>query len=477
MAYSGFSDIFICILATSIPGRQARHEKTIAQMVLESKRDYVSYISHEIRTPLNSVYMGIQLLSKEWGRDFKSVDVGAILGDIDDSCKVAIDILNELLLVNKLETGNIELEKELIVAVDLIKNVTAPFSVQARQKGVEYNFTGDSHVDPILVASDTHVCVDTRKISQVLRNLVSNALKFTPKGGRVDVYSYLTRKASPMSKTLSHPPHSIQPSATQCGKTEDIPNDQLRFGASNFDLADCKLRIEVHDTGVGISPDNMQRLFGEIVQFNASKLQNGGGSGIGLWISKKIMDLHGGRIGVRSELGKGSMFFVEMDVATNVLKASRRYTTTAVMLPSLPMRSSSSEYIQEIGNDSIDGTKVLVVDDSTVNRKMMKRLLGPKVGQLCEAENGIKAVAKVHESIENGCPYDVIFMDANMPEMCGTDATVLIRDMGYNGMIIFLTGNVLPEEYDRIKSAGADEVIIKPCTLDRLEYFLEKCRK
>jgi len=268
----------------------------------------------------------------------------------------------------------------------------------------------------------------------------------------VDVYAYLTHKISgPVQTTDSNLSLLISPPCVD--KATDISSSN---NVEDFDT----LRIEVHDTGVGISKPNQQKLFGEIVQFDAAQLQNGGGSGIGLWISKKIVDLHGGRIGVKSEPGKGSMFYVELDVAPKPASELVVKDQVTRML-SHETDEQSVEAIPSVANN----IRVLVVDDSAVNRKMLKRLIQPRVGQISEAENGMVAVSKVRESIGAGSPFDLIFMDATMPEMCGTDATVCIRGLGYQGMIVFLTGNVTPEDIDRFMASGANDVIVKPCTL------------
>eukprot|EP00602_Paraphysomonas_sp_CaronLab_P004051 CAMPEP_0185021854 /NCGR_PEP_ID=MMETSP1103-20130426/4557_1 /TAXON_ID=36769 /ORGANISM="Paraphysomonas bandaiensis, Strain Caron Lab Isolate" /LENGTH=613 /DNA_ID=CAMNT_0027553619 /DNA_START=540 /DNA_END=2381 /DNA_ORIENTATION=- len=473
MAYSGFSDIFICILATTIPGRQARHEKTIAEHIIESKRDYVSYLSHEIRTPLNAVYMGIQLLTKECAGVLYNKDVTDILTDIDNSCKVAIDILNEFLLANKLEAGNVTLEKEIVDAYVIINDVSKSFDAQARQRGVIYSHSGDCHIDPAISNNNVQLDADSRKLSQVMRNLISNALKFTPKGGRVDVYAYLTPHDDIPSpkRSPTHSLYSIQPQPF-VSPTSTIPTKATKqVGRGVYGVGRSILRIEVHDTGVGISPENVQKLFGEIVQFNAAQLQNGGGSGIGLWISKKIVDLHGGRIGVTSELGNGSMFFMELEVAdvatgTDVSKECNDNPAAVEMCV------SAHNSVQNIGVDDLCEMKVLVVDDSAVNRKMLTRLIEPRVGHISQAENGLEAVTKVRESMERKSPFDLIFMDATMPEMCGIDATILIRGIGYKGMLVFLTGNVTPEDREQFMAAGANNVIAKPCTLETVERIL-----
>jgi len=175
------------------------------------------------------------------------------------------------------------------------------------------------------------------------------------------------------------------------------------------------------------------------------------------------VDLHGGQIGVQSESGKGSMFYVELDVVPNYSFSSNDALEDDIIAGKTLKRSSRSS-VNECS--FLNTIRILVVDDSAVNRKLLCRMLVPRVGAVSQAENGHEAVAKVRESLNCGTPFDIIFMDAVMPEMCGEDATALIRNMGYSGLIVFITGSAVPEDADRFIAAGANKVVVKPCTLE-----------
>eukprot|EP00602_Paraphysomonas_sp_CaronLab_P011252 CAMPEP_0185043538 /NCGR_PEP_ID=MMETSP1103-20130426/42955_1 /TAXON_ID=36769 /ORGANISM="Paraphysomonas bandaiensis, Strain Caron Lab Isolate" /LENGTH=535 /DNA_ID=CAMNT_0027583717 /DNA_START=776 /DNA_END=2383 /DNA_ORIENTATION=+ len=472
LRYVVVGDVLIGIFATTIPGRQARHERSIAEHIVSTKRDFMSYMSHEIRTPLNTVYMGVQLLAKECAGSTFNSDVMGIIKDIDSSCQVAISILNEFLMANKIESGNLTLDFDVVEVTELLSSATVPFNVQARQKGVRYSCNGDTNIDPVFLTKSIYMEVDIRKISQVIRNLISNALKFTPAGGRVDVYAFLTPKHKQRRNNGSF---SVHPFISQEDAMIGFPQHG-EVDITTAELSNYYLRVEVHDSGVGISKENQEKLFKGVVQFNAAQLQNGGGSGLGLWISKNIVDMHGGTIGVTSNPGTGSVFYFQLDCFKQFSSANDGRTSTANFDVYKFKEFEDSSNLERKSQSSASEPKptrfgnVLIVDDSAVNRKMVSRMLSSRSTQISQAENGRDALLIVRESMEgNISHFNVIIMDAMMPEMGGPEATRRIRDLGYTGVIVFLTGNVRPEERAEYLHAGADDVVRKPCTLDGLE--------
>eukprot|EP00602_Paraphysomonas_sp_CaronLab_P002680 CAMPEP_0185021538 /NCGR_PEP_ID=MMETSP1103-20130426/4227_1 /TAXON_ID=36769 /ORGANISM="Paraphysomonas bandaiensis, Strain Caron Lab Isolate" /LENGTH=463 /DNA_ID=CAMNT_0027553119 /DNA_START=928 /DNA_END=2319 /DNA_ORIENTATION=+ len=447
--------------------------------------------------------MGIQLLNCRL-QSLESAtlsEIRHIVTDIEYSCCVAVNILDDFLLVNKIEGGNLHLDKKDIKIHDLLSSVIEPFDIQARQKNISFCHKDEKHIDPSIFNKDIYIHVDVSKFSQVLRNLVSNALKFTPPGGQVDFYAFVTSKSEPtysesnaaenIRKVTSKNSHGIfsNPTATA---------NSTRVSYSTPDCTDFNrvLRIEVHDSGPGISEENQKRLFNEIVQFNAAELQNGGGSGLGLWISKAIMDHHGGLLGVNSTPDKGATFYVEIDIIDNEhldfstpnisgfsetaidtaqTLRSRFLPQTPKIYASTPKSGSTSRNNFDARCTTINDIKigrVLVVDDSAVNRKMISRLVCSYVGSVSQAADGMETVEAVRTSAVDNNPFDVIIMDVNMPVMNGIEATRLVKAGGYKGYISFLTGNAMPEERASFFAAGADEVIIKPCTLHNIMDML-----
>ena len=231
---------------------------------LEVKRIFVRHVSHEIRTPLNVVMSGLEyLISLHSGLPS---EVSSTLRDIKNACAVAIDILNDLLTYEKLDSNILTLEKASYDYVELVRKVCSMFRIQARYREIDLIFENLVNAQTVITE------VDSTKIAQVIRNLVSNALKFTPTGGKIWM-------------------RLLRPSNSK------------------------RVRLEIQDTGPGMTKDQRRKLFKEIVQFNPKELQNGQGSGLGLFISQKIIDMHNGSIGVDMNWdGKGSIFFLELNV-------------------------------------------------------------------------------------------------------------------------------------------------------------------
>ena len=291
---SMYSQIAFIVICMTVSGRASRSSLQKCADTMEERQAFVRYISHELRTPMNAVFLGITFIKDEIrsippalteyiGHIYETVD------DVNNCCEVAISILNDLLTFDKLEEGKMTVEFEETPIKDYVTDVVKPFRVEARQKNIEIlvNINGDESGWEILAA----IQVDRHKMSQVIRNLLSNAIKFTPPDGKVTVNMTRVNRQNPYS---SFTPKTINILRFLKGKTCSVSphtQDSRHFAAE--DSIDY-LRIEVIDTGAGISPENQKKLFGQYVQFDAGKLQKGSGSGLGLWISKGIVSLHGG---------------------------------------------------------------------------------------------------------------------------------------------------------------------------------------
>ena len=295
--------------------------------------------------------------------------------------------------------------------------------------------------------------------------------------------------------------------------------DDTEFGA---------VSIQVKDSGVGIAKENLHKVFKEIVQFDANKNQGGGGkinvdskaresfcnvgSGIGLWISKKIVDLHGGIARVHSEgIGHGCTFEICIPItaeakafrvrnrrALGSIGSHKRKTEEMRKAISLvELQSSLAPLEEEFKVESarvlqrmIDGQCLtgdepttmqlpamhsLIVDDSKLNRKFMARLLLLFDMSVEEAEDGSDCLEKVGLSFKNGRKFDAVFMDNNMPNMNGMEATMELRKIGYSGVIIGVTGDGRAESIREFVDRGADDVLVKPITNDQLRACILDC--
>lgn len=510
--------------------------------LIDSKKSYVRYISHELRTPLNAAFLGnflpsssstqhslfrtldpvslavcicwviltsstelfflgLKLLTDDLEICHNPVDSDRceILADVNRACRTTVDILNDLLCFDKMESGILEVHKQMVPVEVFITECVAMFSAQAREGNVALSVvTGGHGAMPLL--EDDMVFIDRFKMDQVIRNLISNALKFTPPRGSVTVtVSFVPDSRTPRS-TLALKGSSDSQTYHKVSRGNVIrsmrrlsncfiphltsrrirPDSDVERGESKSDcqkgdtsVVNGKLVIAVMDSGAGMREEEYSRLFKEIVQFRPEVLQAGGGSGLGLWISKGIVDLHGGVVSAYSEgLGRGSSFVVELSMhrIVNHLCSSAPATFTRLVTPSVPIIHPDKS-LQTLGPSKKPVKKevldLLIVDDSPLNRKMLLRTFRA-AGHLCDyAEDGLIAVEMVNSRITaSESSYSAILMDFVMPNMDGPTATKAIRALGYVAPIFGLTGNTLSSDVEFFLASGADRVLAKPLNTD-----------
>jgi PAS domain S-box-containing protein len=325
--------------------------KAEAEAATAVKSEFLSNMSHELRTPLTSILGFSDLLAARGaleGEDRRYLD------RIVDASKGLLTTVNDILDFSKLEAGQVEIELRSIDPVALGKSALELLSPQASAKGLTCLFKEDGLPDRVM-ADDT-------RIRQILLNLISNAVKFTPTG----------------SVTLE----------------------------AAYDEATRRLRYTVIDTGLGVPPDRVSRLFQRFSQVDASTTRAFGGTGLGLAICKGLAEAMGGEVGVQSVDGEGSRFWVEAPAERSDADAGAQ--TAAAMALDLA--------------DVLDGLRVLVVDDNPVNRELTKIILRPFGVIATEAPGGAEAV-----SLAASEPFDLILMDVRMPDVDGMTAARRIR--------------------------------------------------
>jgi signal transduction histidine kinase len=507
VALSFMGVIFLCTLLFFLYDFLMRHEAEQRKVILDMKRRFVRFISHEIRTPLNTVCVGLELLEQELRKDTskgnKKKDVGSFTPSVDDvdfwhnvtvdvreNAMVAVGILNDMLNYDKLETKSLELETEQVNIFNLIEQTVHQFQLQAINREIDLKLTFEkprlsksvetTHITDGSEGSDrqqdlksledmesSHLCAvgDEVRLSQVLRNVISNALKFTPRDGKI-------------SLSVTHILDGLPKAEPMVVHGEPIPKDRRRGS----------LLIRISDTGVGLTEDQLAMLFGEGVQFDANKLQHGGGSGLGLSIAKGIVELHHGTIEAQSMgIGHGTTFVIEIPLfemgrENNALLEEISHTQTQT-----DAYSSEGDSVQ---GDGPRARRILVAEDALSSRKMLIRLL-EREGHTCvPASNGRDAVEVIQNDMDqeqlmtvreetsgdfsvpsDHTKIDTILMDYEMPYMTGPEATRAIRKLGYKGTIIGVTGNVLVEDVEYFKESGADEVLGKPISMDLLRGY------
>ncbi|GEM_PF-1478914 len=378
--------------------------KTAAERASMAKSRFLANMSHEVRTPLNGVLGMLQLVLRTdlTNEQREYLEVGL------HSCRGLLTVINDLLDLAKIEAGKVTLSEEPLFLTDIISAACQGFSHQIMGQDVKLSYSVDSRTPNNLLG-------DAGRLSQILFNLVSNAVKFTPTGSiRLDV--------SPVFRQ----------------------QDQTR------------ILFTVQDTGVGIPDDALERAFEPFEQIDAPLKEKVRGTGLGLGIVRKLVEVMGGTLSVKSAPGAGTTVFV-----------------------SLPFKMSPDEApsANTQPGGSTGGMRILLVEDNPVNLTAPKLFL-EKIGNVVDAaENGTIAMTAVRKN-----RYDVIFMDLEMPEMDGIETTRRIRET--KGLatpndtpIIALTAYAFAADRERCFKAGMDAFLPKPVDFKEIEQVLITIRK
>ncbi len=361
--------------------------KEAAEAAAEAKSDFLANMSHELRTPLTSVIGFSGLLKARPGLG----EVERRFADrIATSSQALLSVINDILDYSKLEAGAVDLDPQPFDPRAMAEGVAGIVEAQAQAKGLNLTVAVDAAVPAMLMG-------DEGRLRQVALNFLSNAVKFTGTGG-------------------------VTLSLTQI---------------------DGRLRLAVADTGIGIAPDKIGRLFERFTQADASTTRTYGGTGLGLAISQRLVEMMRGEIGVDSRPGEGSTFWLEVP---------------------LPVAEPAGALIMDRGElDLPAGLRVLLADDAMANRELVRAMLAPWGAELVMVEDGARAV----EAVQTG-RYDLILMDVHMPVMDGLEATRTIRGLGGAAgrmPIVALTANVQPDQVAACSAAGMDGHVAKPLVL------------
>jgi signal transduction histidine kinase len=320
----------------------------------KAKEDFLSNMSHEIRTPMNAIAGFTDLLLKTKVND----EQAGMLKIIKSSTELLITIINDILDYSKIESGKLTLETEVFNLRDCISVIYELLKIKPREKGIYFELILDKKL-PMFIKGDK------TRLSQILTNLIGNAIKFTSEGG-------VKLKAEVIDKN-----HNM-----------------------------CEIKFSVIDTGIGIDKDNISKIFERFEQAESSTTRKFGGTGLVLSISKSLVSLYGGELIVESSLGQGSNF---------------NFTIT-VQIPDLEELSmlglNHSPNTRNNNNElALNGKNILLVEDTEVNVKLVKKILENKNVCLDVAENGKVCIDKL--KLKN---YDAILMDLQMPVMDGFEA-------------------------------------------------------
>ena len=385
----------------------------VAEKASKAKTDFLSNMSHDIRTPMNAIIGITTLMKNELHQPEKLAEH---LGKLETSGRLLLGIINDILDMSRIESGKTTLNIEKTNLPQQVSQLDSIIRQQASQR--RQTFTVENHVQ------HENVLADPNRLNQVLMNILSNAVKYTPQGGhiRLDV------------EELSHTEHY------------------------------AKYRFVVQDDGIGMSAVYQKTLFDPFTREEKSGTNRVQGTGLGMAITKSIVDLMGGTIHVESAPGKGSRFEVVLELP---IDAEADKVQTASALPE-----------EDEAVSPLSGMSFLCAEDNAINAEILEMLLETKGASCTICSNG-QEIVDAFASVKPG-EYDMILMDVQMPVMDGLEATRRIRNgenpLGRTIPILAMTANAFLEDMQKSKEAGMDEHLSKPVDIAALEQTVKRFR-
>lgn len=401
-------DIFIAyirdISETKAAEKALRDAKDAAELANQAKTQFISSMSHEIRTPFNAVLGILDIL----GDTKLSRDQKELVGTADRSSRALLRIINDVLDYARISSGSVKIIKEPFHAPDIFDDVYQLFAMQAKERNIEMAIDHSN-------AKSVHLAGDAGRIRQILMNFVSNAIKYT-KGGKVD----------------------------------------LIVESKDGDDGSIHLICKVKDNGLGISDDKQNHLFDEFYMAEDVDVRASEGTGLGLTICKVLTKMMGGSIGMESQLGKGSVFWIDLPLQETQ--------------PAQITENISSKHLD------ISGLNILLVEDNPTNLMVVSRILEKQGVNITVATNGVEALSSLEAQA-----FDLLLTDVFMPEMGGKELVQRLRssdNVNAKLPVIALTAMGDIHEAEELKSYGVDQVILKPFSpKDLIQAISKQCSR
>lgn len=387
---------------------QERLEKELARNSAEAKSQFLANMSHEIRTPLAAIIgYGETLLDTDLSEQERRSSAETVVR----SGRHLLDLVNDILDHSKIDANKLDVEIASVNLPELLEEIRAFFAPRAREKGLEFQITCEFPLPET-------IRTDPTRFRQIIINLCGNALKFTENGS----ISLIVR----------------------C--------DQQRE----------QLVARVVDSGIGMKPEQLERLFDPFAQGSAAIARQYGGTGLGLSISRRLAEMLGGDITVSSTYGEGSQF--EVSIATGALDDTHFLRAASEL-------GERRRSLARVEAPRLAG-RILCVEDNDVNRRLVSLLVSRTGADIVHVSNGAEALEMASRE-----PFDVILMDIQMPVMNGRDATAALREAGINTPVVALTANVMAEDIADYLAAGCNEHLAKPIDKQRFYEVLARYLK
>ncbi|MFK7777481.1 MAG: ATP-binding protein, partial [Gimesia sp.] len=383
--------------------------KQSAELANRTKSEFLANMSHEIRTPMTAILGFTDILL---GNVVNPEDIDSVQ-TIKRNGESLIGLINDILDLSKIEAGKLDVEHIDCSVSQVISDVSTLMRVRATAKGLQLGVKFDGAIPET-------ICSDPTRLRQVLINIVGNAIKFTETG-------------------------SIQ----------------IITRLENEEGSEPKLQIDVADNGIGIAEENIKNLFSPFTQADGSTTRKFGGTGLGLTISKRLVELLGGSISVSSTLGKGSVFSVTVSTGS-LANVAMVHDLGEMAIGNIVPK------VVEKSTVPLDDCRILFAEDGPDNQRLISFILKKAGADVTVADNGKIGLDLASAALKEEQPFDLILMDMQMPVLDGYAATKALRDLGYTNPIIALTAHAMSTDKQKCLDAGCDDFASKPIDRKKL---------